>query len=278
MSKTSCLVCFPLLERLGARRALSSCRGRGWGGTPREDLAATASATLERSAGTAAHGKRAARERRRRRAPRSRAAGAPATRRRRAAGGACACRARSNGRRRPLVVVVVVRTPTPNYLRLASPDRGKYTYTVCTYLFAVSGSSLYIYRLYLLTYLLALTPHRHADAACNRAVMSTLALALCGRATRPFGTGQRALLATLSTNLGPRHWERGRAPTGQPMQAAQSVLLIVADDMQPSDIHALRHLHAPPILAETPWQALEHVPIWNFEPVDCVNLLLIQVR
>ena len=50
------------------------------------------------------------------------------------------------------------------------------------------------------------------------------------------------------------------------MQAAQSVLLIVADDMQPSDIHALRHLHAPPILAETPWQALEHVPIWNFEP------------
>ena len=50
------------------------------------------------------------------------------------------------------------------------------------------------------------------------------------------------------------------------MKAAQSVLLIVADDMQPSDIHALRHLHAPPILAETPWQALEHVPIWNFEP------------
>ena len=50
------------------------------------------------------------------------------------------------------------------------------------------------------------------------------------------------------------------------MQAAQSVLLIVADDMQPSDIHALRHLHAPPILAETPWQALEHVPMWNFEP------------
>ena len=57
-------------------------------------------------------------------APRSRAAGAPATRRRRAVGGACACRARSNGRRRPCVVVV--RTPTPNYLRQASPDRGKY--------------------------------------------------------------------------------------------------------------------------------------------------------
>ena len=62
------------------------------------------------------------------------------------------------------------------------------------------------------------------------------------------------------------------------MQAAQSVLLIVADDMQPSDIHALRHLHAPPILAETPWQALEHVPIWKFEPADCFNLLLTQVR
>ena len=61
--------------------------------------------------------------------PRSRAAGAPATCRRRAVGGACACRARSNGPRRPLVVVVVVvvvRTPTPNYLRLASPDRGEY--------------------------------------------------------------------------------------------------------------------------------------------------------
>lgn len=62
-----------------------------------------------------------------------------------------------------------------------------------------------------------------------------------------------------------------------PMQAAQSVLLIVADDMQPSDIHALRHLHAPPILAETPWQALEHVPIWKFEPADCFNLLLSHV-
>ena len=61
-------------------------------------------------------------------ARRPRAAGAPwDTRRRRAVGGACACRARSNGRRRPLVVVVVVvRTPTPNYLRQASPGRGKY--------------------------------------------------------------------------------------------------------------------------------------------------------
>ena len=29
------VVCCALLERLGARRASSSCRGRGWGGTPR---------------------------------------------------------------------------------------------------------------------------------------------------------------------------------------------------------------------------------------------------
>ena len=59
-------------------------------------------------------------------APRSRAAGAPATRRRRAVGGACACRARSNGREDLVVVVVVVRTPTPNYLRQASQNLGKY--------------------------------------------------------------------------------------------------------------------------------------------------------
>ena len=65
-------------------------------------------------------------------APRSRAAGAPATRRRRAVGGACACRARSNSQTAGedlwwvVVVVVVVRTPTPNYLRQASPDRVTY--------------------------------------------------------------------------------------------------------------------------------------------------------
>ena len=89
----------------------------------REDLAATASATLERSTGTVAHGKRAAREPRCRRSKVSRAAGAPATRRGRRVR-AWPCRARSNGRRRPLVVVVVVvvRTPTPNYLRQASPE------------------------------------------------------------------------------------------------------------------------------------------------------------
>ena len=79
---------------------------------------------------------------------------------------------------------------------------------------------------------------------------------------------RRALVATLST---PTHdtagtWSDVERRQDSAMQAAQGVLLIVADDMQPSDIHALRHLHAPPILAETPWQALEHVPIWNFEP------------
>ena len=61
-----------LLERLGARCASSSCRGRQGGVAHREDLAATASATLERSTGTVAHGKRAARERRRRRSKASR--------------------------------------------------------------------------------------------------------------------------------------------------------------------------------------------------------------
>jgi hypothetical protein len=106
---------------------------------------------------------------------------------------------------------------------------------------------------------------------------------------RLFINCSRALLAL----GGPRNFARARgesrhAPIHEsslpvqrqedyPMQAAQSVLLIVADDMQPSDIHALRHLHAPPILAETPWQALEHVPIWKFEPADCFNLLLSHV-
>ena len=93
-------MCCALLERLGVRRASSSCRGRGWGGTPRGPCAATASATLERSTGTVAHGKRAASERRRRRSKvsrRRRAGHAPPARR----GGVCACRARSNGWRRP---------------------------------------------------------------------------------------------------------------------------------------------------------------------------------
>ena len=82
-----------LLERLGARRASSSCGGRvGWhtartllppppphsSGAPVRWLMARG----RRASGVAA-------------ALRSRAAGAPATRRRRAVGGACACRARS---------------------------------------------------------------------------------------------------------------------------------------------------------------------------------------
>ena len=121
------VVCCALLERLGVQGVLRApAEGEG-GVAHREDLAATASATLERSTGTVAHGKRAARERGVAAAPRSRAAGAPATRRRRAVGGACACRARSNGGEDLVVVVVVVVAATPNYLRQASPDRGKYT-------------------------------------------------------------------------------------------------------------------------------------------------------
>ena len=92
----------------------------------REDLAASASATLERSAGTVAHDKRAARERRRRRSKvsrRRRAGHAPPARRGRRVRVPRAfkrpCRPCARGG-------WVVRTPTRNYLRLASPDRGKY--------------------------------------------------------------------------------------------------------------------------------------------------------
>jgi len=94
----------------------------------RENLSAAASATLERSAGTVAHGKRAARERRRRRSKvsrRRRAGRAPPARRGR--------RVRvPHAFKRPAktfggwVGGWVVRAPTQNYLRLASPDRGKY--------------------------------------------------------------------------------------------------------------------------------------------------------
>ena len=128
MSKTSCAARCSRGSVQGVLRAPAEGEG---GVAHREDLAATASATLERSTGTVAHGKRAARERRRRRSKvsrRRRAGHAPPARR---VGGACACRARSNGRRRPLVVVV--RTPTPNYLRQASPDRGKYTRVTLEY-------------------------------------------------------------------------------------------------------------------------------------------------
>jgi len=127
VSKTSCAARCSRGSVQGVLRAPAEGEGRV---AHREDLAATASATLERSAGTVrwlmARGRRASGVAA---APRSRAAGAPATRRRRAVGGACACRARSNGRRRPcvvVVVVVVVRTPTPNYLRQASQNLGKY--------------------------------------------------------------------------------------------------------------------------------------------------------
>ena len=87
----------------------------------RENLSAAASATLKRSAGTVAHGKRAARTRRRRRSKvsrRRRAGRAPPARRGRRV------RVQTAGEE-PLVVVVVV-APTSNYLRLASPVRGKY--------------------------------------------------------------------------------------------------------------------------------------------------------
>ena len=117
-----------LPERLGARRTSSSCRGRGWGGTPRElQCRRLRHARAERRYGGSWQegGARAA-------SPplqsRSRAANASATRRRRAVGGACACRARSNGRRKPLVVVVVVVAPAPNYLRLCSPNSRYTTY------------------------------------------------------------------------------------------------------------------------------------------------------
>ena len=96
MSKTSCAARCSRGSVQGVLRAPAEGEG---GVAHREDLAATASATLERSAGTVAHGKRAARERRRRRSKVSRRRRAG----RRAVGGACACRARSNGRRRPLV-------------------------------------------------------------------------------------------------------------------------------------------------------------------------------
>ena len=87
MSKKSCAARCSRGSVQGVLRAPAEGEG---GVAHREDLAATASATLERSTGTVAHGKRAAREPRCRRSKVSRAAGAPATRRRRAVGGACA--------------------------------------------------------------------------------------------------------------------------------------------------------------------------------------------
>ena len=82
MSKTSCAARCSRGSVQGVLRAPAEGES---GVAHREDLAATASATLERSTGTVAHGKRAARERRRRRSKRSRAAGAPWEARARAA-------------------------------------------------------------------------------------------------------------------------------------------------------------------------------------------------
>ena len=89
MSKKSCAARCSRGSVQGVLRAPAEGEG---GVAHREDLAATASATLERSTGTVAHGKRAARERRRRRskvsrrpARRPRAAGAPWEARARAA-------------------------------------------------------------------------------------------------------------------------------------------------------------------------------------------------
>ena len=69
MSKTSCAARCSRGSVQGVFRAPAEGEG---GVAHREDLAATASTTLERSAGTVAHGKRAARERRRRRSKVSR--------------------------------------------------------------------------------------------------------------------------------------------------------------------------------------------------------------
>ena len=77
MSKKSCAARCSRGSVQGVLRAPAEGEG---GVAHREDLAATASATLERSTGMVAHGKRAARERRRRRSKvsrRPRAAGAP---------------------------------------------------------------------------------------------------------------------------------------------------------------------------------------------------------
>ena len=120
MSKTSCAARCSRGSVQGVFRAPAEGEG---GVAHREDLAATASATLERSGGTVAHGKRAARERRRRRSKvsrRRRAGHAPPARRGR--------RVRvPRAFKRPAKTLwwwVVVRAPTSNYLRLASPIGG----------------------------------------------------------------------------------------------------------------------------------------------------------
>ena len=81
MSKTSCAARCSRGSVQGVLRAPAEGEG---GVAHRENLSAAASAPLERSAGTVAHGKRAARERRRRRSKvsrRRRAGRAPPARR-----------------------------------------------------------------------------------------------------------------------------------------------------------------------------------------------------
>ena len=124
MSKTSCAARCSGGSVHGVLRAPAEGEG---GVAHRENLSAAAAATLERSAGTVAHGKRAARERRRRRSKvsrRRRAGRAPPARRGR--------RVRvPRAFKRPAKTFGgwVVVAATPNYLRLASPDRGKYGYS-----------------------------------------------------------------------------------------------------------------------------------------------------
>ena len=123
MSKTSCAARCSRGSVQGVLRAPAEGED---GVAHRENLSATASAMLERSTGTVAHGKRAARERRRRRAKvsrRQRAGRAPPARRGRRVR---VPRAFKRPAKNLWWVVVVVVAATPNYLRLASPDRGKY--------------------------------------------------------------------------------------------------------------------------------------------------------
>ena len=116
------VVRFALLETLGATRASSSCRGRGTEGgvAHREELAAATSATLERSAGMVAD-----RDGTRGRLASGVAPVGKGSRRRRAGCARPAGRGRLERASEDLWWWVV-RTPTSNYLRLASPNRGKY--------------------------------------------------------------------------------------------------------------------------------------------------------
>ena len=117
MSKTPCAARCSRGSVQGVLRAPAEGEG---GVAPRENLSAAASATLERSAGTVARGRRASGVAV---APRSHAAGAPAAR---AAGAPWEARARAarvQTADEDLWWVVVVVAATPNYRRLASPDR-----------------------------------------------------------------------------------------------------------------------------------------------------------